>query len=148
MEPMYYIQLDVHNRKISYCVKDNSGKVFAEGLLSATRLDLDLWMKTLPHRHSDRSTPHPNSDTTRTVIPTGAGRLFSSAFASCERVGLRSGGISLRLRTCPEHLEYSRRTVISTRAPRNTRPCPHGHSDRSRPTLFFRVRFLRTRRSA
>jgi hypothetical protein len=57
MEPMYYIRLDVHNRKISYCVKDNSGKVFAEGLLSATRLDLDLWMKTLPHRHSDRSRP-------------------------------------------------------------------------------------------
>jgi transposase len=48
MEPMYYIGLDVHKRKISYCVKDSSGKVFAEGLLSATRLDLDLWMKTLP----------------------------------------------------------------------------------------------------
>jgi transposase len=40
--------MDVHKRKISYRVKDNSGKVFAEGLLSATRLDLDLWMKTLP----------------------------------------------------------------------------------------------------
>ena len=48
MQPMYYIGLDVHKRKISYCVKDNSGKVFAEGLLPATRLDLDLWMKTLP----------------------------------------------------------------------------------------------------
>jgi transposase len=48
MEPMYYIGLDVHKRKISYCVKDSSGRVFAEGLLSATRLDLDLWMKTLP----------------------------------------------------------------------------------------------------
>jgi transposase len=48
MEPMYYIGLDVHKRKISYCVKNSSGKVFAEGLLSATRLDLDLWMKTLP----------------------------------------------------------------------------------------------------
>jgi len=47
MEPMYYIGLDVHKRKISYCVKDSSGKVFAEGLLPATRLDLDLWMKTL-----------------------------------------------------------------------------------------------------
>ena len=45
MEPMYYIGLDVHKRKISYCVKDSSGRVFAEGLLSATRLDLDLWMK-------------------------------------------------------------------------------------------------------
>src|SRR5712664_2351947 len=48
MEPMYYIELDVHKRKISYCVKDSSGKVVAEGSLPATRLDLDLWMKTLP----------------------------------------------------------------------------------------------------
>jgi len=48
MENMYYIGLDVHKRKISYCVKDGSGKVFAEGSLPATRLDLDLWMKTLP----------------------------------------------------------------------------------------------------
>jgi transposase len=48
MQPMYYIGLDVHKQKISYCVKDSSGKVFAEGSLPATRLDLDLWMKTLP----------------------------------------------------------------------------------------------------
>src|SRR6202140_5415946 len=48
MEPMYYIGLDVHKRKISYCVKDSGGKIYAEGLLSATRLDLDHWMKTLP----------------------------------------------------------------------------------------------------
>ena len=48
MEPMYYIGLDVHKRKISYCVKDSSGSIFAEGSLPATRIDLDLWMKTLP----------------------------------------------------------------------------------------------------
>jgi len=48
MEPMYYIGVDVPKRKISYCVKDSSGKMFAEGSLSATRLDLDLWMKRLP----------------------------------------------------------------------------------------------------
>jgi transposase len=48
MEPMYYIGLDVHKRKISYCVKDSSGQVCAEGALPATRLDLDHWMKTLP----------------------------------------------------------------------------------------------------
>src|ERR1700681_1439395 len=48
MEPMYYIGLDVHKQKISYCVKDSSGKIFAEGSLPATRLDLDRWMKTLP----------------------------------------------------------------------------------------------------
>jgi transposase len=43
---MYYNCLDVHKRKISYCVKDSSAKVFAEGSLPARRLDLDLWMKT------------------------------------------------------------------------------------------------------
>ena len=48
MEPMYYIGLDVHKRKISYCVKDSSGRVCAEGSLPATRFDLDHWMKTLP----------------------------------------------------------------------------------------------------
>jgi transposase len=49
MQPMYYIGLDVHKRKISYCVKDSSGKLYSEGSLSATRLDLDVWMRTLPH---------------------------------------------------------------------------------------------------
>jgi transposase len=48
MEPMYYIGLDVHKRKISYCVKDSSGRVCAEGSLPATRFDLDRWIKTLP----------------------------------------------------------------------------------------------------
>jgi trans-2-enoyl-CoA reductase len=46
MEPMYYIGLDVHKRKISYCVKDSGGKIYSEGSLSATRLDLDHWMKS------------------------------------------------------------------------------------------------------
>jgi predicted NBD/HSP70 family sugar kinase len=31
MQPMYYIGLDVHKRKISYCVKDGSGRIHAEG---------------------------------------------------------------------------------------------------------------------
>jgi transposase len=48
MEPMYYIGLDVHKRKISYCVKDSSGKIHSEGSIPAARIDLDLWMKTLP----------------------------------------------------------------------------------------------------
>jgi transposase len=48
MERMYYIGLDVHKRKISCCVKESSGKVFADGSLPARRLDLELWMKTLP----------------------------------------------------------------------------------------------------
>jgi transposase len=48
MEPMYYIGLDVHKLKISYCVKDVIGKIRAEGWIPATRFDLDRWMKTLP----------------------------------------------------------------------------------------------------
>ena len=48
MEPMYYIGLDVHKRIISYCVKDGSGTIYAEGTIPATRFDLDHWMKTLP----------------------------------------------------------------------------------------------------
>ena len=48
METMYYIGLDVHKRTISYCVKDGSGKVHAEGSIPATRGHLDIWMKTLP----------------------------------------------------------------------------------------------------
>ena len=48
MQPMYYIGLDVHKKKISYCVKDSSGKIYAEGWIPATRFALDRWMKTLP----------------------------------------------------------------------------------------------------
>jgi transposase len=48
MQPMYYIGLDVHKRKISYCVKDGGGQMHAEGSISATRLDLDHWMRSLP----------------------------------------------------------------------------------------------------
>src|ERR1700677_4889844 len=45
---MYYIGLDVHKKKISYCVKDVSGRIYLEGAVAATRIELDLWMKTLP----------------------------------------------------------------------------------------------------
>src|SRR5579863_2143306 len=48
MQPMYYIGLDIHKRKISYCVKDSSGQIHAEGSISATRLELDHWMRSLP----------------------------------------------------------------------------------------------------
>ncbi len=48
MQPMYCIGLDVHKRTISYCVKDMSGRVYAEGSIPATRFHLDQWMKTLP----------------------------------------------------------------------------------------------------
>jgi len=45
---MYYIGLDVHKKTIEYCVKDGSGRIYAAGSVPATRLALDLWMKTLP----------------------------------------------------------------------------------------------------
>src|SRR5260370_27836325 len=45
---MYCIGLDVHKKTISYCVKDGSGGIYAEGSIPATRLTLDMWMKTLP----------------------------------------------------------------------------------------------------
>jgi transposase len=48
MQPMYYIGLDVHKLKISYCVKDGSGKIHAEGSIPATRIDLERWMEALP----------------------------------------------------------------------------------------------------
>lgn len=35
MEPMYYLGLDVHKQKISYCVKDSSGRIYAEGWMVA-----------------------------------------------------------------------------------------------------------------
>ena len=50
MQSMYYIGLDVHKKTISYCVKDGSGNVHAEGAIAATRSDLDRWMKTLPQQ--------------------------------------------------------------------------------------------------
>src|SRR3984957_14590675 len=48
MQTMYYIGLDVHKKKISYCVKDGSRHIHAEGAIPAARSDLDRWMKTLP----------------------------------------------------------------------------------------------------
>ncbi len=48
MDSMYYIGLDVHKKTISYCVKDGSGQIHAEGAIPATRFDLNRWMKTLP----------------------------------------------------------------------------------------------------
>jgi len=35
MQNMYYIELDVHKRTISYCVKDGSGKIHGEGTIPA-----------------------------------------------------------------------------------------------------------------
>src|SRR5260370_41098624 len=48
MQSMYYLGLDVHKKTISYCVKDASGQIHAEGAIPATRWDLDRCMKMLP----------------------------------------------------------------------------------------------------
>jgi hypothetical protein len=37
MQPMYYIGLDVHKKKISYCVKDGGGQVYSEGQVPNSR---------------------------------------------------------------------------------------------------------------
>ena len=36
MGPMYYIGLDVHKQKISYCANDSSGCIHSEGWIPAT----------------------------------------------------------------------------------------------------------------
>jgi len=48
MQSMYYVGMDVHKKVISYCVKDVSGSIQAEGVIPATRIDLNRWMKALP----------------------------------------------------------------------------------------------------
>ena len=45
---MYYIGLDVHNKTISYCVKDAAGCVLSEGKINSSRRELDAWVRTLP----------------------------------------------------------------------------------------------------
>jgi hypothetical protein len=62
MQPMYYIGLDVHKRKISYCVKRSSGQLHAAGSIPATRCDLDHWMNTLPHPWSAAMEATPFTD--------------------------------------------------------------------------------------
>ena len=44
---MYYIGLDVHKRIISYCVKDSSGEIYAEGSLPASP---EACLPTGPHQ--------------------------------------------------------------------------------------------------
>ena len=45
---MHYIGLDIHKKTISYCVKEESGRVWGEGTIAALRPTLDRWMETLP----------------------------------------------------------------------------------------------------
>ena len=66
MQPMYYIGLDVHKRTISYCVKDTSGTIHAEGTVPATRFHLDQWMKAC-HNRGLRRWKRPSSPAGSTI---------------------------------------------------------------------------------
>jgi hypothetical protein len=39
MQSMYCVELNIHKKTISYCVKDGSGRIQSEGTISATRTD-------------------------------------------------------------------------------------------------------------
>ena len=41
MQPMHNIGLDVHKRKIRYCMKDGGDEVCSEGSIPATPIELD-----------------------------------------------------------------------------------------------------------
>jgi len=45
---MHYVGLDIHKKTISFCVKLADGTIVREGVVKATRKDLDRWMATLP----------------------------------------------------------------------------------------------------
>jgi transposase len=45
---MHYVGLDIHKKTISFCVKLADGTIVSEGVVKATRKDLDRWMATLP----------------------------------------------------------------------------------------------------
>lgn len=45
---MYYIGLDMHKKTISYCAKDASDQIHREGMIGATRNQLDAWIRTSP----------------------------------------------------------------------------------------------------
>ena len=48
MDIMHYVGLDIHKKTISFCVKLADGTVVSEGVVKATRKELDRWMATLP----------------------------------------------------------------------------------------------------
>lgn len=48
MKGYHYVGLDVHKKKIAYCVKTADGDVVAEGMLNATRKDLYAFADSLP----------------------------------------------------------------------------------------------------
>ena len=48
MKGYHYVGLDVHKKKIAYCVKKADGQIVEEGEIDATRKDLYAWVDTLP----------------------------------------------------------------------------------------------------
>lgn len=44
----YYIGMDVHKKKISYCIKTQSGSLIDEGTIASNRTDLRQWVSNLP----------------------------------------------------------------------------------------------------
>ena len=48
---MYFIGLDVHKKKISYCVKDAAGRVHQEGKIGSTRREIRNRRRTLRYRN-------------------------------------------------------------------------------------------------
>jgi hypothetical protein len=48
METMYYIGLDVHKKTISYCVKDGSGRIYAEGSFAGALLRAQVSSLSFP----------------------------------------------------------------------------------------------------
>jgi transposase len=48
MESIHYIGLDVHKKTIAFCVKDASGKILRQGVVSAQRKALLNWISELP----------------------------------------------------------------------------------------------------
>jgi len=48
MESIYYIGLDVHKKTIAYCIKDDTGGIFCQGMVRAERRALHQWLLDLP----------------------------------------------------------------------------------------------------
>jgi hypothetical protein len=88
--------MDVHKRKISYCVEASSGTIHAENTIRASRLDLDRWMKILAQ---------PWSAATEATIFTGW------IYKDLEP---RAATLKVRLGRCCEPLPPQKRTTTAS----------------------------------
>lgn len=48
MKRLYYIGLDIHKKKIAYCIKAIDGSLIGQGKITADRKSLDEWAQGLP----------------------------------------------------------------------------------------------------